>query len=232
MSVVILAADGSLTRPCRVLALPPTAPFVIRSGSVLIHVRDASQVAEAFSALQPQLPPRAADSDTFPEPLAATSDIIMDATTTAAPASKSARCATSSTYVLRNRIDGNWQRWMKQVNSGYSLARHVSLEQLRRQALDFAHTITGDLRMDAPTLLESGTSSPAHDGEPAGDPQALGKEGHSSDMPSHPEAVYPPIAAAPTGGIATVADGPPQAFDLDAPRDDRRLRERRWRFDE
>lgn len=85
--------------------------------------------------------------------------------------------------------------------------------------------ITGDLRMDAPTLRQPGTSAPAHDDESVGDPPALGAEGQPSDMPSHPKVVYPPIAAALTGGIAS-HDGPPQAFDLGSLRDDCRLRSR------
>lgn len=134
--------------------MPPSPPFVLRSGSVLIHVNGAAHIAAVVQAMQvPTTPPTLPN---FLESLAVASARAMTATATAC-CDAQVRSLRGAEFRLRGRVPLSLQKCVKQVHFTYSLARRSTTQELLRRVGELEEALRQPLhrRADAGYLSTS-----------------------------------------------------------------------------
>lgn len=120
--------------------MAPIAPLVVRSGSVVIHVNDPSQLAGAMAALGGLHGARGVGAAV--SALVAASECILK-TTAAAHFDHSFRSLRDVVHFCRTSLPRSEVKFPQQLHGAYSLSRHTPEPEVRSRCSRIATVIKG-----------------------------------------------------------------------------------------
>lgn len=147
------------------IVMPPSAPLVVRSGAVLIHVKNPMLLDGILASL------RRADSASAGEehtagPLAKASAQLMADAAEGRP-SHNFRSVKDVIFHNKHWLSQKHVRFLAQVQAGYNLARHMPTAELRRRCESIGKVLRGK---EHDAFAHGSVAGPARDGLDGSDP--------------------------------------------------------------